>query len=67
VTPARPAAKTPRVSSGEEIWTKLCEKYNGLPEDQIGEIYYAPQDELFNGRNDLSPTEWGQIADKLGI
>lgn len=63
----RPVAKAPRVSSGEEIWTKLCEKHNGLPEDQIGEIYYAPQDELFNGRNDLSPVEWGQVADKLGI
>ncbi|MDE2100106.1 MAG: hypothetical protein KGL39_22820 [Patescibacteria group bacterium] len=78
VAPTKPAAapirKTTsvqkRTCNQDEVWNLLIadEKYSGMSEDEQGSVYWGKVDELFPGKNgELSPSEWGQVADALGV
>jgi hypothetical protein len=75
--PAKAAAKAPpsrkttgvqaRTSTQEEVWNALAEANPDEDEAALGKKYYAVLDELFNGEADLTPVQWGAVADKLEV
>lgn len=82
VLPARGASALPsrsnattamaRTSSQEEIWQALTES-RGVGDDAdaakaLGQEFYDKQDELYPGKGGaLSPSEWGAVADAMGV
>ena len=58
-----------RTSTQEEVWTKLME--NGETEEANGVTFYAGCDAVVEGSSDdpsqLTPVQWGAIADHLGV
>jgi len=77
--PSRSAAPTPpsrksgpggtaRTSTQQEVWTAHKKVNNGKPENELAEAYYAAQDEIAPNMNgELTPAQWGEVANKLGV
>lgn len=68
--PSRKAATTARISTAEKVWTDFYNKRGGTDEtsDALGDEFYAAQDQVAPGSNgELTPEQWGQVADKLGV
>jgi hypothetical protein len=77
--PSRSAAPTPpsrksgpggtaRTSTQQEVWTAYKKVNNGKPENELAEAYYAAQDEIAPNMNgELTPAQWGEVANKLGV
>ncbi len=59
-----------RTSSAEEVWKAFSEsKANeGKNDDELGPVFYGAQDEVAPGANgELTPAQWGEVANKLGV
>jgi hypothetical protein len=79
--PAKPASGGPpsrkstsvtaRTSSQDEVWAALVEANGGEDKadaEALGPMFYGAQDELFPGKDgNLTPAQWGAVADKLGV
>lgn len=77
--PSRSAAPTPprrklgpggtaRTSTQQEVWTAYKKANNEKPESELAEAYYAAQDEIAPNMNgELTPVQWGEVANKFGI
>lgn len=67
----KPPGGVARTSTQQEVWNgylKAQGNPTGAVKEKLAEDYYAAQDEIAPGKNgELSPVEWGQVADKLGI
>lgn len=67
----RPAAATARSSTQQEVWNALEKKHK--PKDKAAKeklaqsTMWAKVDELFGEKDPLSPQDWGQVAEALGV
>lgn len=59
---------TPRTSTQEEVWQALVAANEGVSEDELATKYYEAQDAVAPDANgELTPTQWGEVADNLGV
>lgn len=77
--PSRSAAPTPpsrksgpagtaRTSTQQEVWTAYKKANAGKPDNDLAEAYYGAQDEVAPNMNgELTPAQWGEVANKLGV
>ena len=58
-----------RTSTQDEVWNGLVAAKPDTSEDELGELYYSTLDEIAGEGNngDLTPVQWGAVADKLGL
>lgn len=57
-----------RTSTQEEVWTALVGANPSESQDKLGEMFYTAQDKVKpNANGELSITEWGKVADELGL
>ncbi len=57
-----------RTSSQEEVWTALQKANDGVDENDLATRFYEAQDAVRAGADsNMTPAEWGQVADHLGL
>lgn len=67
-TPPSRKTTTARKSSQEEVWTAYAKANKDGDQDALAKAYYDAQDEVQPGANgELTPEQWGQVAEKLGV
>lgn len=64
-------SKEPRMSNGDEVWELLTKANPKENQDKLMDKYYETVNGIHPGGEDnikaVSPEEWGEIADKLGV
>ena len=68
--PSRPrtAAGQKRTSTSDEVWAALVKTNPDENETTLGEKFYAAQDEVAPEANgELTPVQWGAVAESLGV
>lgn len=68
---AAPAVVAPAVSSQEEVWTRFeaASANSGKSPDELGTLFWSITDKIKPGSDgsDLTPEEWGKVAEELGV
>lgn len=61
-------AEVARTSTQEEVWGALCKaRGEDADQDAVAKEYYDALDAVVEGRTDLTPSEWGKVADHLEV